>query len=62
MKKVYATVSWSRTVAVEVDETRLNDEKYLESVRATAIINAGDDLEAKCGFVVDCEDCPELVE
>jgi len=62
MKKVYATVSWSRTVAVEVDETRLTDEKYLESVRATAVINASDEIDAKDGFVTDCEDCLELVE
>jgi hypothetical protein len=60
--KTRITVSWANTVEIEVDESRLNDGKYLEDIRNRATYLAGENINWKDGVVTDCEDIPKLVE
>ncbi len=63
IKKVLVTVAWSRTIEVEIDTDKVNDESYLDSVREKATNEAEKHvLQDEEGIVTDCEDCPELME
>ena len=62
MKTVLVTVAWSRSVLVSVDETKLGSSAYVESLQDEAVLAASIELDAKDGFVTDCQDCPALVE
>lgn len=61
MKKITVTVSWARTVELEIDETRVGDEAYLDEIRNKSIEQAGADLNWKDGIVTDSDE-PALIE
>jgi DNA-binding protein YbaB len=60
--KTKITVAWCNTVEVDVDETQLDDEEYLDDVRNKAVSEASTNIRWKDGVVTDCEDFPELAE
>lgn len=65
MKSANLTVSFSRTVTVQIDETRLDDEDYLDEIRDKASAEAKNDLfhlERESGVVTDCQEFPEFIE
>jgi len=53
---------YSAQVEVEVDEARVNDESYLDTVRNEAVTDAAANISWRDGIVTDCEDFPELGE
>ena len=60
--KTHITVAWCNTIEVEVDETQLDSDKYLDDVRNKAVAEASNNINWREGLVTDCEDFPELVE
>lgn len=62
MKTIQVTVSFSQTVEIQVDESRLNDQEYLAESRDLAVAEAACEINWRSGVVSDCEDAPELVE
>ena len=61
MKTVNVTVVFSRTVQIQIDETRVGDESYLHEKRIEAIELAGAELNVKSGIVRESDE-PSLVE
>lgn len=56
------TVSWSRTLEVEIDPDKIDDPGYIASIQNKAVEDAAADFNWKDGVVTDCEDYPEFVE
>lgn len=62
MKETFITVSWSRTIKMEVDEKLIHNQNYKEEIQAAAVKCASECVELSDGMVVDCEDFPSLIE
>lgn len=64
MKTINVTVGTFVTTSIEVDETRLNDEDYLDSIREKAYEAGSDALEdpGSISWNVTNADIDELVE
>jgi hypothetical protein len=65
--KTLITVSWSRTVEIEIDDCDLSlirqgHNETIEKYQSEACDVAGSELNWKELVVTDCEDFPDLIE
>ena len=61
--KTLITCSWTHTVKIEFDESRLNDESYLDEIRSKVVEECSKVVE-ECPKVINfrCEDFPRLAQ